>query len=270
MASVVASIIDGALLRLPQNPRCNFLHYHRHHFTSSPLSPPQIISSQISTQMTSKSVIVSYVGGGKKHAPPVYPQQLPVMPLNSRRHHIHVTPALFTNPTASTTTNFSTTTVIANDTTTTTIATATTTDNLYITTSRWSFCQETPPPPPHSSPISHCADTSSQLSVSPATPPLNQHKHIKSGAGKPNRQLRKKCIVQDCTELVAPSMWNNHHNLHTQCVLPGSVPDDWLHENNMVTCSHCHHLVASTHLTSHQRKCATPRSNTNTQMDVFH
>ena len=74
--------------------------------------------------------------------------------------------------------------------------------------------------------------------------------------------------MQDCTELVAPSMWKNHLNLHTQGVLPGSVPDDWLHENNMVTCSHCHHLVASTHIMSHQRKCATPRSNTNTQMDV--
>eukprot|EP00731_Ephydatia_muelleri_P019637 Em0012g462a len=43
---------------------------------------------------------------------------------------------------------------LANDTTTTTIATTTTTDNLYITTSGWSFCQETHP---HSSPISYCA-----------------------------------------------------------------------------------------------------------------
>ena len=111
-------------------------------------------------------------------------------------------------------------------------------------------------------------DTSSQLSVSPASPPLNQHNHIKPGGGKPDRQLRKKCILQDCNELVAPSMWKNHLNLHTQGVLPGSVPDDWLHENNVVACSHCHHLVASTHLMSHQRKCATPRSNTNTQMDV--
>ena len=50
----------------------------------------------------------------------------------------------------------------------------------------------------------------------------------------------------------------------SQGVLPGSVPDDWLHENNMVTCSHCHHL----YIVSHQRKCAIPRSNTNTQMDV--
>ena len=37
----------------------------------------------------------------------------------------------------------------------------------------------------------------------------------------------------------------------------------------MVTCSHCHHLVASTHIMSHKRKCATPRSNRNTQMDVL-
>ena len=38
----------------------------------------------------------------------------------------------------------------------------------------------------------------------------------------------------------------------------------------MVTCLHCHHLVASTHIMSHQRKCATPRSNRNTHMDVLH
>ena len=37
----------------------------------------------------------------------------------------------------------------------------------------------------------------------------------------------------------------------------------------MVTCSHCHHLVASTHIMSHQRKCATPRSSRNTQIDVL-
>ena len=37
----------------------------------------------------------------------------------------------------------------------------------------------------------------------------------------------------------------------------------------MVTCSHCHHLVASTHIMSHQRICATPRSNRNPRMDVL-
>ena len=37
----------------------------------------------------------------------------------------------------------------------------------------------------------------------------------------------------------------------------------------MVTCSHCHHLVASTHIISHQRICTTPRSNRNTQIDVL-
>ena len=70
--------------------------------------------------------------------------------------------------------------------------------------------------------------------------------------------------MQDCTELVAPSIWKNHFNLRTQGVLPGSVPAYWLHKKN----SHCHHLVASTHIMFHQRKCATPWSITNTQMDV--
>ena len=37
----------------------------------------------------------------------------------------------------------------------------------------------------------------------------------------------------------------------------------------MITYSHCHHLVASTPIMSHKRKCATPRSNRNTQMDVL-
>eukprot|EP00731_Ephydatia_muelleri_P006442 Em0003g690a len=56
---------------------------------------------------------------------------------------------------------------------------------------------------------------------------------------------RQRCVVHGCKELIAPSMWKNHLNLHTQSILPGSVPEDWLGQNNMVICSYCFHLVAS-------------------------
>ena len=79
------------------------------------------------------------------------------------------------------------------------------------------------------------------------------------------RSMLCKTALKTCS----PFNVENHLNLHTQGVLPGSVPEDWLQENNMVTCSHCRHLVASTHIMSHQRKCATPMSNRNTQMDVL-
>ena len=238
--------------------------------SSSPLSSPQIISSQISTQMTSKSASISsfrMLEGAKNTLPPVYPQQLPVMPLTLQPQTPPSTSLQLFSPIQLPLPHLP----------------SAQPQSLLMTPQQPPLLQ--PPPQPTSTspqvaglfvrrhtPTPHqfptVLDTSSQLSVSPASPPLNRHNHIKPGVGKPDRQLRKKCIVQDCTELVAPSMWRNHLNLHTQGVLPGSVPDDWLHENNMVTCSHCHHLVASTHIMSHQRKCATPRSNTNTQMDV--
>ena len=56
---------------------------------------------------------------------------------------------------------------------------------------------------------------------------------------------RQRCVVHGCKELIAPSMWKYHLNLHTQSILPGSVPEDWLGQNNMVICSYCFHLVAS-------------------------
>ena len=50
---------------------------------------------------------------------------------------------------------------------------------------------------------------------------------------------RQRCVVHGGKELIAPSMWKNHLNLHTQSILPGPVPEDWLGQNNMVICPNC-------------------------------
>ena len=77
---------------------------------------------------------------------------------------------------------------------------------------------------------------------------------------------RQRCVVHGCKELIAPSMWKNHLNLHTQSILPGSVPEDWLGQNNMVICSYCFHLVASSHLQSHHGKCPLKPASTGVQL----
>ena len=61
-------------------------------------------------------------------------------------------------------------------------------------------------------------------------------------------------------------MWKNHLNLHTQSILPGSVPENWLGQNNMVICSYCFHLVASSHLQSHHGKCPLKPASTGVQL----
>lgn len=54
-------------------------------------------------------------------------------------------------------------------------------------------------------------------------------------------------------------------NLHTQRVLPGSVPDDWLGQSNMVICTYCYHLAISSHLHSHHGKCPLKPTSTGLQ-----
>ena len=61
-------------------------------------------------------------------------------------------------------------------------------------------------------------------------------------------------------------MWKNHLNLHMQSILPGSVPEDWLGQNNMVICSYCFHFVASSHLQSHHGKCPLKPASTGVQL----
>ena len=96
-------------------------------------------------------------------------------------------------------------------------------------------------------------------------PKPNQAANTVQEVDKPG-QHRQRCVVHGCKELIAPSMWKNHLNLHTQSILPGSVPEDWLGQNNMVICSYCFHLVASSHLQSHHGKCPLKTASTGVQL----
>ena len=92
----------------------------------------------------------------------------------------------------------------------------------------------------------------SHLSVSPSSP-TSVTSGQRSTSPSPARPSlgRKPCIVDGCTELVAPSMWRNHMN----ALFPGSVPTGWLEENGPFICNQCSQLVAKSHRNSHQQKC---------------
>ena len=110
---------------------------------------------------------------------------------------------------------------------------------------------ETPhiPSPPQTSTHVH-------LSVSPSSP-TSVTSGQRSTLPSPARPSlgRKPCIVEGCTELVAPSMWRNHMNAHAKSLFPGSVPTGWLEENGLFICNKCSQLVAKSHSNSHQQKC---------------
>ena len=66
---------------------------------------------------------------------------------------------------------------------------------------------------------------------------------------------RKPCLVRDCKESVAPSMWRQHMTLHVQGFFSGSVPDSWLQEQDLFVCPRCRGLVTNSRFSSHQLKC---------------
>ena len=66
---------------------------------------------------------------------------------------------------------------------------------------------------------------------------------------------RKQCIVAGCQELITPTMWRSHMNLHSQGVFPGEVPTWWLEEQDLSVCTHCLHLVVVSRFASHLEKC---------------
>ena len=76
-----------------------------------------------------------------------------------------------------------------------------------------------------------------------------------------DRPHRKKYIM-----IVAPSMWKNNLNLHTQGIPSGSLASGEQYGSLFTLSSfvgiHSHHV-------SYEEICATPRSNRNTQMDVL-
>ena len=67
---------------------------------------------------------------------------------------------------------------------------------------------------------------------------------------------RKPCLVEGCLEMIAPSMWKAHMTLHTQNILPGDIPLEWLQKLHSFICLKCHQIVANSHFGSHSEKCS--------------
>ena len=65
---------------------------------------------------------------------------------------------------------------------------------------------------------------------------------------------RKQCIVADCHELIAPTMWRSHMGLHARGLFRGDVPREWLQEQGLYICD-CRALVAKSRRASHSRRC---------------
>ena len=72
--------------------------------------------------------------------------------------------------------------------------------------------------------------------------------------------VRKPCLVQECRENIAPSMWHSHMSRHAKGIFPGDVPITWLQEKRLYICHHCSELVALSHQSSHSRICTSSTS----------
>ena len=67
---------------------------------------------------------------------------------------------------------------------------------------------------------------------------------------------KKKCMLSDCPDPVAPSMWHQHMSLHASGYYSGRVPNSWLKDQHLFVCSSCHQLVSiSRTAASHSRCC---------------
>ena len=69
-----------------------------------------------------------------------------------------------------------------------------------------------------------------------------------------NRRCRQRCIVERCPEYIAPTMWRTHMLLHAQFI-PVKFPEPGFWSKTPFICSHCHHLVSNSQLSSHSRRC---------------
>ena len=66
---------------------------------------------------------------------------------------------------------------------------------------------------------------------------------------------KKKCMLSDCPDPVAPSMWHQHMSLHASGYYSGRVPNSWLKDQHLFACSSCHQLVSISRTASHSRCC---------------
>ena len=109
---------------------------------------------------------------------------------------------------------------------------------------------------PSLSPVSPAAPADSHDSQRCASPTAGPSFHACSQQIQAsNRRHRQRCIVEDCPEYIAPTMWRSHMLLHAQGVYPGEVPRTWLVEQNSFICSHCRHIISNSRFSSHSRKC---------------
>ena len=79
---------------------------------------------------------------------------------------------------------------------------------------------------------------------------------------------RKQCIVADCHELIAPTMWRSHMGLHARGLFRGDVPREWLQEQGLYICD-CRALVAKSRRASHSRRCLGSSSGSSTDTIAF-
>eukprot|EP00731_Ephydatia_muelleri_P035891 Em0175g4a len=77
-----------------------------------------------------------------------------------------------------------------------------------------------------------------------------------SNSAPPVTPIRKRCTIEGCTALIAPSMWRIHMSLHASGALPGQIPAEWLVDQNVFVCPHCSQLVANTRQASHLQHCS--------------
>ena len=82
-----------------------------------------------------------------------------------------------------------------------------------------------------------------------------------SNSAPPVTPIRKRCTIEGCTALIAPSMWRIHMSLHASGALPGQVPAEWLLDQNLFVCPHCSQLVANTRQASHLQHCSQSLTN---------
>ena len=90
------------------------------------------------------------------------------------------------------------------------------------------------------------------LPPQPPRPPPPPQRFISKG---------KPCIVQGCSECVAPTMWHVHMANHAKGLFGGEVPITWLQEHQLHICDVCSDLVAISKFPIHQWSCVVDRLN---------
>ena len=115
-------------------------------------------------------------------------------------------------------------------------------------------------PSPHSTapPQPSMNSLSSSLPLPPPQPPRPPPQ-----PPPPQRFISKgkPCIVQGCSECVAPTMWHVHMANHAKGLFGGEVPITWLQEHRLHICDVCSDLVAISQFPIHQRSCVANRLN---------